>query len=387
MNGPTGREDAPLTGLSVAFTSRLASMSRADAATLVRRYGGDFARSVTRTTRILVVGAAGAPLEADGRPTRKLARAEALARRGFEIEVLREDAFLARIGVSRGDVLGRHPLPALAALLDAPLRTIASLVRSGLVAPAEIRDGVPLFDYQAVADARTLASLLASGVSQRRLLRSLARVKAWLPSEAAAEAVARLGVVDGRIVLRDSNGRWVEPDGQLVFGFEGIEEAAPAVLTLRPPSEDLFVRALDYEARGDLAAAADLYRQLLVEEGPEADAAFNLGNVLYAMGEPAAAAERFRQSAELDPRRADAWFNLGNILADAGETKAAIEAFSRAVAAESNYAEARSALADVLEQAGRSDEARPHWRVYLELEPHGPWADYALRRLAERPAS
>ena len=85
MNGTTPGEDAPLAGTSIAFTGRLASMSRSDAAKLVEKRGGRYARSVTRTTHALVIGAAGAPLRSDGRPTRKLARAESLARRGFDI--------------------------------------------------------------------------------------------------------------------------------------------------------------------------------------------------------------------------------------------------------------------------------------------------------------
>ena len=39
-------------------------------------------------------------------------------------------------------------------------------------------------------------------------------------------------------------------------------------------------------------------------------------------------------------------------------------------------------LADVLEQLGRLDEARVHWRAYLQNEPAGECADYVRSRLA-----
>ena len=83
-----GLRDSRAEGLlerRVAFTGRLVSMSRAAAARLVEARGGSVARSVSRSTDLLVLGAAGRPLGRDGRPTRKLARAEALAGRGDKV--------------------------------------------------------------------------------------------------------------------------------------------------------------------------------------------------------------------------------------------------------------------------------------------------------------
>jgi NAD-dependent DNA ligase len=60
---------------SVAFTGRLACMSRAEAFELVRQHGGMPSQAVTKRTNLLIVGELGWPLLDDGRPSNKLARA------------------------------------------------------------------------------------------------------------------------------------------------------------------------------------------------------------------------------------------------------------------------------------------------------------------------
>ena len=63
---------------SVAFTGRLACMSRAEAFEVVRQRGGTPSPAVTKRTQVLIVGELGWPLLDDGRPSNKLSRATAL---------------------------------------------------------------------------------------------------------------------------------------------------------------------------------------------------------------------------------------------------------------------------------------------------------------------
>jgi len=63
---------------SVAFTGRLACMSRAEAFEVVRKCGGTPSPGVTKRTKLLIVGELGWPLLDDGRPSNKLSRANAL---------------------------------------------------------------------------------------------------------------------------------------------------------------------------------------------------------------------------------------------------------------------------------------------------------------------
>ena len=60
---------------SVAFTGRLACMTRAEAFEVVHRHGGTPSQTVTKRTKLLIVGELGWPLLDDGRPSNKLARA------------------------------------------------------------------------------------------------------------------------------------------------------------------------------------------------------------------------------------------------------------------------------------------------------------------------
>ena len=60
---------------SVAFTGRLACMTRAEAFEVVRQHGGTPSQAVTKRTKLLIVGELGWPLLDDGRPSNKLTRA------------------------------------------------------------------------------------------------------------------------------------------------------------------------------------------------------------------------------------------------------------------------------------------------------------------------
>ena len=92
-------EAAVLKGKRVAFTGKLASMTRAKAKALVRGHGGIFASSLSRRTSVLVIGQDGWPLQKDGRLTSKLRRAHAFARAGQRIVVLSEEEFLILLGL------------------------------------------------------------------------------------------------------------------------------------------------------------------------------------------------------------------------------------------------------------------------------------------------
>jgi NAD-dependent DNA ligase len=60
---------------SVAFTGRLACMTRAEAFAVVRQHGGMPSQTVTKRTKLLIVGELGWPLLDDGCQSNKLSRA------------------------------------------------------------------------------------------------------------------------------------------------------------------------------------------------------------------------------------------------------------------------------------------------------------------------
>ena len=83
---------------SIAFTGRLACMSRTEAFDVVRQRGGTPTPAVTRRTQVLIVGELGWPLLDDGRPSNKLSRATALG-----IPIVSERRFLEWVGKSNSD--------------------------------------------------------------------------------------------------------------------------------------------------------------------------------------------------------------------------------------------------------------------------------------------
>jgi DNA polymerase-3 subunit epsilon len=78
---------------SVAFTGRLACMTRAEAFAVVHQHGGKPNQAVTKQTKLLIVGELGWPLLDDGRPSNKLSRAVA-----YGVPVVSERRFLEWIG-------------------------------------------------------------------------------------------------------------------------------------------------------------------------------------------------------------------------------------------------------------------------------------------------
>ena len=73
----------------------------------------------------------------------------------------------------------------------------------------------------------------------------------------------------------------------------------------------------------------------------------------------------------------EAHFNLGNIYHDLGRFSEAQSCYGEALRLNPNYADAHFYLAVTLEKMGMSHDARPHWRAYQQLAPHGEWVELA----------
>src|SRR5215813_15266506 len=167
---------------TVAFTGRLACMTRAEAFELVRSHGGTPSQTVTRQTNVLVVGELGWPLLDDGRPSNKLSRAGS-----YGIPVVSERRFLEWIGKVVPDSLNRtYSADQIAALSKLSSNTIDELVRFGLLDP---REG--LFGFRDLASARQISKLFEHGVSLPEIIRSVKEVRRNVEAEAAFRAATR----------------------------------------------------------------------------------------------------------------------------------------------------------------------------------------------------
>ena len=345
---------------SVAFTGRLACMTRAEAFEAVRQHGGAPSQAVTKRTNLLIVGELGWPLLDDGRPSNKLTRATT-----YSIPVVSERRFLEWIGKAVPDGLQKTYLgEQLAVLSKLSSETIQELVQFGLL---DERDG--RFGFRDLASARQIAKLLTDGVRLSEIVRGVSAIRRWLPEVGLSNVRLRPGP-GNTLEVEQPDGR-TDKHGQFLFAVAGSEQ--------RP--DDLFARAQSTEQSGDIVEAERLYRLLIKSDPADASAPFNLGNMLRARARNVAAEAAFRSATLADPTFAEAWYNLGDLLDDQGRTEAAIECLRKALRAAPDYADAMFNLALLLQRKNQYPEAADYWRRYLASDSRSDWATRARRSL------
>lgn len=381
---PEAAPDAEfLNGKQVVVTGRLASMTRAEAATLIRAHGGFFRVTVTRRTSLLIVGQDGWPLQRDGRLTTKLRRARSLQRAGHRVAIVPEEELLGRLGLEEHaeGVRRRYSAAQLSRLLKVPGDRLRHWVKAGLIHPVDIVHGISHFDYSQAAGARTLCQLSQAGVKPARIRQSLQQLSQWLGN--VEQPLNQLAALEnsGELLVRLEDGL-AEPTGQRHFDFaEPTPQATVSIPEDTGTAEEWFEKGCEREDAGHLTEAAEAYRHALLLGGLDRDSCFNLANVLHRLGQEEQAAERFYQVVEMDCRFAEAWNNLGVVLSELRRPKEALAAFRQALGLQPDHAEANYNLADFLEDTGCRDQAGPHWQAYLRQDPHSRWGRYARARL------
>ncbi len=396
-----------LQGTRIAFVGKLASMSKREAARLVRQQGAVVAERPDASVDLVVVGEEGLPL-GDAVDPDELFDAE--TRRAVEqgsVRVVPETELWQRLGLveAEQDVRRLYTPAMLAELLGVPVAVIRRWHRRGLIVPVREVRRLPYFDFQEVATARRLAELLAAGMSPGAIEKKLAALARYLPG--VGRPLAQLSVIiEGKeILLRQGDGL-IEPGGQLRFDFEAAEqqqalgETADEVpcdvhavlpLALRPDGDlaptspqELCRMAARLEEEGQLEAAVEMYRAAMAAAGPVPEVCFQVAELLYRLGDLGGARERYFTTIELDENYVEARANLGCVLAETGQRELAVAAFQGALAYHADYADVHYHLARTLDDLARGDEAETHWRAFLNLAPDSPWADQARSRLAGR---
>ncbi|MCA8956696.1 MAG: tetratricopeptide repeat protein [Planctomycetes bacterium] len=378
-------------GCELAITGRLLSMSRDEAIRAIEQQGGTYVASPRPSTGLLVVGSDGPPLRRDGRPTRSLVRARELCRRGAELVIVDEPEFVARLGLGdRGEDLRRlYTVEQLGRILSMPSAEIRAWVRHRLIQPTKVVKRLCYFDFAQVACARRVQRLVRSGVSARRVHRSLQQIHAWLPS--GGSALPRLEPLErcGALLVRLEDGCLAEPNGQLHFDFErgsaGDDEPTHKLLPRQRTASEWFDVGIEAEQAGALECAAEAYEQAMALPDLQPEVCFNLGNTYYAMDRHVEATACFMRALEIDPEYVEAWNNLGNALCEIDKSERAIDVYRRAIAIEPSYADAHYNLAETLALRGDVVGAQRHWREYLRHDPNSPWAVKVRARLRELP--
>ena len=370
----------------VAFTGRLASMSRKEAEAVVRAGGGVPVSGVSRRTSMLVVGMDGWPLRPDATVSRKLQRAETLSRGGSRIRIVSGADFLELAGLEerRPDLRKSFPARRVCELLGLDEPTLRRWEVFGLV-----RSQHGLYDFQDLVSLRTIAELIAGGVDPATIGRSIRGLASVLPGTERPLAQLKLVADDPGTLAAELGELLVAPDGQLMINFSpapgGEVEAIPARWFPEhdtAPAEEWFEHGQVCEDQERLEEAADSYREALSRQPHFPEAQYNLGNVLRELGRLDGAEERYRMAVAQDPAMAVAWYNLADLLEESDRMDEAVECLQRALHVSPDYADAHFNLASVFEQAERGQEAARHWAAYLEIDSSSEWARIAREHLS-----
>jgi tetratricopeptide (TPR) repeat protein len=345
---------------AVAFTGRLACMSRAEAFDVVRQRGGTPSPDVTKRTKILVVGELGWPLLDDGRPSNKLNRASE-----YGIPVVSERRFLEWIGKAvPDDAQKSYSAEQISGLSKMSVDMVRELSRLGLLDDRHGR-----FGFRDLASARQIAKLLNDGVRLSEIIRAVSEIRKWLPDVGFTGLRLQAGV--HRDIQVEHCGGRTDKYGQFVLAVDEAPE----------DPDDLFDRAHAAEQMGNVAEAERLYRLLMKSDPADASAPFNLGNMLRGAARKVEAEAALRAATRADPAFAQAWYNLADLLDDQGRVDAAIECLRKALVVEADYTDALFNLALLLQRQGSYAEAKDYWRQYLASDGASEWAGRARRSL------
>lgn len=373
-----------LHGESVVIAGRLASMTQADLTSVIRSFGGRVMPAVGPRTSVLVIGLESPPIDSRGQLDRKLSEAERLQNLGFSIKSYPEDEFLDYLGLSdaHSRVSRHYSLADLTRLLAVPRDRIRGWIRAGLIEPVATVHRLYFFDFQQVAQLKSLCRFMQQPVATSTLRKSFAQLRKWLP--AAGQPLQLLAHFDSgqRPVFRIED-KLSDAGRQLQFDFETERHSTAGSAGNPCLLEEQFELAFQYERAGRFLDASRVYESLVERLGPQPELCFNLGNCFCALRNPADAQKQFQQAVALDPNYVEAWNNLGSVLAELDLAEKAIDAFQRALKLVPDFADTHYNLADTLDQLGRFWEARPHWQTYYQHDAESEWGKHAAARLIE----
>jgi tetratricopeptide (TPR) repeat protein len=261
-----------------------------------------------------------------------------------------------------------------------------------------VRSSSGCYDFRDLVSLRTITELVAKGVNPTLIRENLEGLRDLLPG--VDRPLAQLNILvaaPGRLVA-ELGDALLGADGQLELNFDRAEAPVTnhrAVIHAVSTEQDadlaseLVEEGLLAEKRGELELAQDLYQRASRADPHDPSPYFNLGNVLLTQGRHEEAAEQFAQALSLDPDHTRALFNAAHAHEAMGQTREAIRCLRRAVTVDPGFADAHFNLADLCDRLEMTEAAQRAWEDYLRLDPVGPWADEARRRLnwpTRRPA-
>lgn len=268
----------------------------------------------------------------------------------------------------------------VADLLGISPARIRRLARSARLDP-EREPGAPYaFEFRDLVLLRTAVALEETGITARRLLRSIRALGRQLPSGRPLTALRITSDGDDAIVAMDDELAWhpesgqtrlpldAEPTGEEVAEISGIprRRARRPVAERTPRPEDWYELGCALQS-DDPVQAERAFRQALEGDPEFGDAAVNLGWLLHERGELAAAEAEYRRALRVDPAHPTAAYNLGVVLEDQGAIDEARDSYLTAIESDPLLADAYYNLSRLCERRGDRAAALRYLRSYSQL--------------------
>jgi len=251
---------------------------------------------------------------------------------------------------------------------------VAGLIEAGFVSPTRGKRNEWRFTFQDLMLLRTAHALQAQRIPPRRILRSLARLKATLPAELPLTGL-RITAIGADVAVRDRGGRWQADSGQLLLDFDVAPVAGSVTILVRAPSpkaevadaKEVFEGALAREAT-DPGAAEAAYLQALALAPDLEDAYLNLGAMWAAAGRYIELVRLSDAALQHCPGSALLHFNLGVALDHLERLDQAAANYERSLEIDPTLADAHFNLARLHQQAGDERGALRHFNAYRRLQ-------------------
>jgi tetratricopeptide (TPR) repeat protein len=262
------------------------------------------------------------------------------------------------------------------AMLGLSRTVVSGLISAGFVVPTRGPRNEHRFTFQDLMLLRTAYALQASKIPPRKILRSLARLKATLPETLPLTGL-RITAVGADVAVRDRNGHWAADSGQLLMDFEvapahgansvAFLEHRPAELAPRDDADSWFARAEALEA-SDPGGAERAYQEALARRPEFTDAYLNLGAMWCEGGRSDEAVELYEHALALCPPSALVFYNRAVALEDLQRAREAIASYERALDLDPALADAHYNIGRLQEVLGDARGALRHFSAYRRLQ-------------------
>lgn len=265
-----------------------------------------------------------------------------------------------------------YSLRGIQSMLGISRTVMNGLMASGFVTPRRSKGNQYRFTFQDVVLLRTAYGLQEAKIPARKILRSLRRLKATLPSELPLSGL-RITAVGNEIAVKEGDAQWQVDSGQFLMDFE-VKASGGAVSVLSkacdaqsPTPGDWFHKAQLLEAEDEVEAEA-AYRHAIGMAPDYVDPYLNLGVLLCNAGRGLEAVTLYREGLRHCPDEALLHFNLAIALEDLQRTEEALACYEESIRLSPKLADAHYNVARLHEQMGHATKAIRHYSEYRRLQ-------------------